>query len=285
MDISRALTFFLCITLADPLRCAAINNLGVLPTDVNLKYVARVPYSNGEIVLSQNQQEHTEFFFAPFPYLLPEDIQCHDNVFTVRTELKLSIELYSSKVSQSVQNYLYKHHPTLCGNKAASFQCHISLLPIHSIRITQRTAHLNSSQHEYQLDDAWQSAALLPQSMDFRLYPSDKNACDKIRHALIENCHLPDWELEYTLQNEQVLQRELEVTTEHITNTVLYRQMLATVSSAETIILTDKDFNELLDEAIERVTITLRMHGSFIIPTDLQKLREHIKRQLVVQQV
>ena len=142
--------FFVCKITAEFTR-----HDGIFQLDTSIKSIGRIKYRDGEVVLLQNQQKKTNFFFAPFPYLQFEEVQCHENDFIDSVELALPVELYTSELIQTVKTYLNKYYSVLCGNMVSSSLCDVSLLPMNSIRLMQKTSRLNRTRQKYTLEDIY----------------------------------------------------------------------------------------------------------------------------------
>jgi hypothetical protein len=272
-------------TVADESGSELTNSSGIFQVETNTKNIGRIKYRDGEVVIIQNQQQHTDFFFTPFPYLEGEETQCHKNVLNGRIELGLQVEFYTPQLIQAVKDYLYKYQSSLCGNTTSSSMCNVSLLPMHSIRLVQRSSRLNSTHHMYTLEDSWQPATQLPQSMEFIIYASNMTVCEELREALTAKCRLPNFEVHYSLQGEQTIQRQLEVNTQHITSTPIYNQIRAQFPSVETVFLMENDFQVLVNESIDRVTMTLRTQEGFKNLEDSMGIDKLLKQQLSTKQV
>ena len=220
----------------DPSRSELVNNDDDFQVELALKKIGRMKYLDGEIMIFQNKHKHNEFFFTPFPYVQHEQVQCHENVLNDHIELGLQVELYTSQLIESVQDYLYKHQSILCGNTTSSFICDVSLLPINSIRLVQRNFRSSNTHQKYTLEDSWQSNDLLLQSMEFVIYLSNMTLCEQLRITLTEKCRLSNFEIHYSIHDQRTVQRQLvEVNTEHISSTKMYNQIRAQFSSVETV--------------------------------------------------
>ncbi|CAF1297319.1 unnamed protein product [Rotaria sp. Silwood1] len=261
------------------------NNGGIFQVEMGTKNIGRIKYQDGEVVIAQNQQKQTDFFFTPFPYLRPEETQCYENVFSDRAELGLQVELYTPQLIRAVKDYLYKYQLSLCGNTTSLSMCDVSLLPMHSIRLVQKDARPDNIHQKYILVESWHSATLLLQSMEFIMYTSNITVCEQLRKALTEKCRLPNFEVQYSLHGQHSTQRQLEVNTEHVTSTNMYNQIRAQFPSAETVVLTGNDFKELLSEAIDRITMTLRVQEGFENLQDPMAIDKLLEHQLSNQQV
>jgi len=261
------------------------NGDSTFQTEVSTKNVGWLKYRDGKVLITQNQKKQTDFFFTPFPYLEREESQCEENIFSGRTELKLEVELYTQQLEQSVKDYLHKYQSALCGNETSSSVCDISLLPMNSIRLAQGGPRSNGTNRIYTLDENWKPATLLLQSMKFVIYAPNMAVCEQLLRAVTEKCQLPDLEVQYSLHGQQTVQRQLEVNTEHVTSTNMYNQIRAQFPTAETVVLTEGDFKELINESIDRITMKLRVQEGFENLQDLMAIDKHLERQLSAQQV
>ncbi|CAF3492505.1 unnamed protein product [Rotaria socialis] len=271
-------------TRAEQQESSSSNSGGIFQLEVSTKNIGRIKYRDGEVMIAQNQQKPTNFFFTPFPYADPDETNCYENEFNNRTELGLQVELYTPHLVQAIKHYLYKNQPSLCGNSTSDFLCDVSLLPMNSIRLVQKTSNSMSTRQKYTLEDSWQSATLLLQSMEFIIYASNMAECEKLRKSLTERCRLPNFEVHYSLYGQQTIQKQLEVTTEHVTSTTMYNRIHAQFPSAETVVLTGGDFKELLSESKDRITMTLRIQEGFENLQDPMTIDKHLEQQLSTQQ-
>ena len=272
-------------TVADHSDPDLTNNGGIFQVEVSTKNIGRIKYRDGEVVIAQNQQKDTDFFFTPFPYLQHEETQCHEDTLSDRVELALHVELYTPQLIQAVTDYLFKKQPFLCGNTSSSSVCDISLLPMNAIRLVQKGLRSGNTRHRYTLEDSWQSATLLLQSMEFIIYTSSMTVCEQLRKTLTEKCRLPNFEVHYSLHGQNTVRRQLDITTEHVANTTLYNQIRAQFPSAETVVLTGEDFKTLLSETTDRITINLRIQEGFEELQDPIAIDKHLERQLSTKQV
>jgi len=272
-------------TVADQSGSELANNGGIFQVEVSTKNIGRIKYRDGEVVIAQNQQKRTDFFFTPFPYLQPDETRCHENELSDRIELGLQVELYTPQLIQAVNDYLSKYQSSLCGNTTSTFVCDVYILPMNSIRLVQRGSRSNATHHMYTLEDSWQPATQLLQSMEFIIYASNMTVCEELREALTAKCRLPNFEVHYSLQGEQTIQRQLEVNTQHITSTPIYNQIRAQFPSVETVFLMENDFQVLVNESIDRVTMTLRTQEGFKNLEDSMGIDKLLKQQLSTKQV
>ncbi len=280
MYMKWILLFLICETIVEQ-----AENSDISQVELSTKDIGRIKYRDGEIVIAQNQQKHTDFFFTPFPYLESLKTECYDNILNDRIELALSIELYTPQLIQAVKDYLYKYQSSLCGDAMSSSKCDVSLLPMHSIRLVQKGSRSNSIHQKYTLDDDWQPATLRLQSMEFIIYTSNMSVCEQLRRSLTEKCRLPNFELHYSLHGPQIVQQQLEVNTEHVTSTNMYNQIRAQIPSAETVLLTGNDFKELVSESIDRIIMTLRQQEGFENLQDPMAINRLLEQQLSTEQV
>jgi hypothetical protein len=261
------------------------NGDSIFQTEVSTKNVGWINYRDGKVLITQNQKKQTDFFFTPFPYLEREESQCEENSFSGHVELKLEVELYTPQLEQFVKDYLYKYQSSLCGNATSSSICDVSLLPMNSIRLFKRDSRSNNIHQKYTLEDSWQPATLLLQSMQFVIHVSNITLCEELLRAVKEKCRLPDLEVQYSLHGQQTIQKQLEVNTEHVTSTTMYNQIRAQFPTAETVVLTGGDFKELISESTDRITMTLRVQEGFENLQDPMAIDKHLERQLTAQQV
>jgi hypothetical protein len=285
MYIRWIFLFLTCKTIAEQAGSDSTNGGGIFQVEVSTKNIGQIKYQDGEVLIAQNQQKNTDFFFPPFPYLQPLESDCHENQFDDRIELRLHVELYTPQLIEAVKEYLFKYQSAVCGNTTSSFVCDVSLVPMNSIRLVKKGSRLDSIHQKYTLEDNWQSATLLLQSMGFIIYTLNMSVCEQLLSSLNEKCRLPNFELHYSLHGQQTVQRQLEVNTEHLTNTNIYNQIRSQFSSAETVVLTGNDFKKLLSESTDQITMTLRQQEGFENlqdPIDIDKLLE---QKLFTQQV
>ncbi len=262
-----------------------VSNDGDFQVEISTKKIGRMKYLDGEVMIFQNQQKHTEFFFTPFPYLESEETQCHENFLNDRIELGIQVELYTPQLIQATKDYLYKYQSILCGNTTTSSMCDVSLLPINSIRLIQRDSRSNKTHQKYTLEDSWQPGTLILQSMEFVIYTSNMTLCEQLRKTLTERCRLPNFEVHYSIHGQRTVQKQLEVNTEHISGTNIYNQIRAQFPSAETVLLTGNDFKELLSQSTDRITMTLRSQEGFDSLQDPIAVHKLLEQQLSDQQV
>ncbi|CAF1099915.1 unnamed protein product, partial [Didymodactylos carnosus] len=248
--------------------------------------IGSIKYEDGEILIAQNQQKLTDFFFTPFPRVQPEETECHDSISSGRIELALQVELYTSQLVQAVYNYLHKHQSALCGNTTSTSLCSVALLPMNSIRLVQKDTPSDDAKQKYRLNENWQSATMRLRSMEFAIYSSNMSVCEQFRRSIMERCRMQNYEVHYSLYGQKTVQKSLEVNTEHIRHTALYNQIRAEFPTVESVVLTGGDFKNLITEASDRTTMTLRMEEGFenlAEPTlSIEKLLE---RQLSARQV
>ena len=271
--------------IAEQHESESVSNDEDLQTGISTRKIGRMRYLDGEVMIFQNQQKSTEFFFTPFPYLQSEEIECHENFLDDRIELSLQVELYTPQLIQTAKDYIHKYQPVLCGNTTSSSVCDVSLLPINSIRLVQRNSRSNNTHQKYTLDDSWQLGTLLLQSMEFVIYTSNMTVCEQLRKTLTERCRSPNFEVHYSIHGQRAVQRQLEVNAEHISSTNMYNQIRAQFSSAETVLLTENDFKELLSQSTDRSTGTLRLQEGFDSLQDPKAIHKLLEQQLSEQQV
>jgi hypothetical protein len=138
MYIKWIFLFLICKKIVEGIESDSTRNGESLQTKINTKDIGRMKYRDGEVVIIQNQQKYTEYFFTPFPYLQSSETECHENPFNDRIELGLHVELYTPQLIQAIKDYLYKYQSTVCGNTTSSSECDVSLLPMNSIRLVQK---------------------------------------------------------------------------------------------------------------------------------------------------
>jgi hypothetical protein len=156
---------------------------------------------------------------------------------------------------------------------------------MNSIRISKKDSRSNNIPQKYTLEDSWQPATLLLQSMKFVIYVSNITLCEQLLTSVTEKCQLPDLEVQYSLHSRQTIQKQLEVNTEHVTSTTMYNRIRAEFSKAETVVLTEGDFKELISESTDHITMTLRLQEGFEDLQDPMAIDKHLVRQLSAQQV
>lgn len=66
---SWVLLFFTYKTFADQSESKIANNVDIYQVDVKTENVRRIKYRDGEVLIIQNRQKDTDFFFTPFPHL------------------------------------------------------------------------------------------------------------------------------------------------------------------------------------------------------------------------
>jgi hypothetical protein len=279
------LLFFTYKTAADQPGVESTSNSGNFQVEVSPKIIGRIKYRDGEVVIYQNEQKHTDFFFTPFPYLQPNETQCHENFVTDDIELELRVEFYTPELIQAVKDYLYKYQSSLCDNTTYSSACDISLLPMNSVRLVQRGSRSNTIHQKYTLEENWQPTTLRLQSMGFVIYTWNMTVCEQLRTTLAKKCRLSNFEIQYSLHGQQRVQWQLDVKTEHVTNTPIYQQIRSQFPSTETVLLTEDDLKELISESIHRATMTLRTQEGFEKLEDSMDIDKLLKQHLSTQQV
>ncbi|CAF1288507.1 unnamed protein product [Rotaria magnacalcarata] len=290
MALSRSYIWFLLLifivqTCAERNKSLVSNECGISQAELNTKHIGRINYRDGTVMISQNRKKPNEFFFTPFPYVLPKETNCYKNELNDRIELGLQIELYTPSLIHAVKNYLHKHQQVRCGISMLYVLCDITLVPMKSIRLVQKSSNSSSHLQKYSVDDSWHSATLLLQSMEFIIYSSSMRACEELRKTLAERCRLQNLEVHYSLSDEQVVQRQVEVTTEYVTSTTIFNRIRAQFPSSNTVCLTRGDFKELIRESMSRIVTTLRVQVGF---EDLQEpifIDKLLEQQLSTEQV
>ncbi|CAF3084991.1 unnamed protein product [Rotaria sp. Silwood2] len=218
--------------------------------------VGRFQYQDGEVILFQNQLKPSYFFFTPFPHIEPNLTDCNYNDLSGYTELTLMVSLYTTNLLESIKHHVKKQHD-ICHTK----HCEVSLLPIRFIRLTQKGLRTSASKEKYTLDSEWHSNIQLRQTIDFIIYTSNRSICESLKNAIISYCRLSNFEIQYSLHGQQTVDRTLEVTTEHVTKTLMYNQIKSRFPSdhQDTIALTRDDYKNLLNETMEQITINLQV--------------------------
>jgi hypothetical protein len=286
MYIWWILLFLTYKTVGDQQGSASVSNDGGnFQAEISTKKIGQMKYLDGEVLIFQNQQKPTKFFFTPFPYLEPEETQCYKNDLDDRIELALQIELYTPQLIQAAKDYLHKYQSVLCGSTTSSSICDVSLLPVNSIRFVQRDSRSNNTHQKYTVEDSWQSGTLLLQSMEFVIYASNITVCEQLYKTLTERCRLSNFEVHYSTHGQRTVQRQLEVNTQHISSTNIYNQIRAQFSSAETVLLTENDFKELLSQSTDNIIMPLRLEEKFDSLQDPIAIHKLLEQQLANQQV
>lgn len=85
-------------TVADQSGSELANNGGIFHIEVSTKNIGRIKHQDGEVIIAQNQQKQTDFFFIPFPYLQSDETQCYNDALSGRIELGLQVELYTPQL-------------------------------------------------------------------------------------------------------------------------------------------------------------------------------------------
>ena len=223
--------------------------------NIKLKQIGRMVYQDGQVNIAQNQEKPTDFYATPFPYLLSDKTNCHEN--------PLKISLYTSELIEAVKSYLYKSQSKLCGTSASSFVCHVSIIPIEAIRIFDKSIRANSPNNPYTLENNWRTNDLHSQTIEFSMYLTNMSVCEKIRKALVTNCRLSNFEIQYTINGSKNIQKQPEITTEHVTNTQLYRQIRTQSPSTDIVLLAENDFNELISQSVDAAILHQRTQINF----------------------
>jgi hypothetical protein len=222
--------------------------------------VGRVKYENGEVSLFQNQDKPTNFLFTPFPLVNSSNSKCHENILSGYIELSLSVDLYTSKLTETIKTYLKEQIPTLCDQNTT---CHISMLPMNVIGLIQKGLRTNQSKEMYKIHSDWFPNPIFLQSINFPIYTMNKSICEDLLSSLIKNCYLSNFEIHYSLQPEKLIERQIDITTEHITSTLIFNQILTQFSIFDTVVITNNDYKQLLSEIIDRINIKLRVQEGF----------------------
>ncbi|CAF1039538.1 unnamed protein product [Didymodactylos carnosus] len=241
----------------------------------------RFKYQDGEVYLLQNQRKPIDFFFTPFPHIEPNLTECSLNEFSGHNELTLSVSLYTPNLINSIGDHL-KQHYNICRIQ----HCDVSPLPMHSIRLFQKGLRTNDTQSKYTLDKEWQSNTQLRQTVELIIYTSTMSVCESARTSLTSRCRLPNFDIRYSLHAQQTATRQLGINTEHITSTTMYNQICSQFPSNQDLIaLTGNDYKNLLMEATDSITMSLRVEEGYESLQDSVAIDKIIDRQLQYKQV
>ena len=262
------------ITAADKMHGSqiAVTNLG------------RFPYQDGEVNLFQNQLKLVDFFFTPFPQVEPNLTECGYNAFSGRTELILFVSLYTTDLLDSV-----KHHIRNQNGSYHTENYEVSLLPIQSIRLIHNALQTTESKMKYTLNSEWQSNIPILQTVQFIVYTSNISTCETLQNAITSRCRLSDFEVQYSAPVQQTEVRTVEVTTGYVANTSMSKQIQSQLYSEkqELFALTETDYQKLLSETMDQITMNLRteegfhsIHASVAIGQLLESELWHMQAQL-----
>jgi hypothetical protein len=111
------------------------------------------------------------------------------------------------------------------------------------------------------------------------------SVCEKIHTTLTSECRLFNFEVQYSLFGQQQAERQLNITSEDLTSTSMYSDIIAEFPKIDryqqdTAALTGEDFKRLLSQTIDRVTMQLRIQEGFESLTDPLSIDNILKRQL-----
>ncbi|CAF1210210.1 unnamed protein product [Adineta steineri] len=256
---------------------------GIFQVAVRTNNIGRIKYEDGEVILSQNQHKPTDIFFTPFPRINPTDNECRENLLSDHMELVLSVGLYTPKLIRAVDTYMKERFSALCKLNGT---CDISLLPMNAIRLVQKGLRTNKARQQYTINDEWHSNTLLLQTIEFIIYTANKSVCEKLRSSIAERCHLSNFEVRYSLHAEKAIERQVEITSEQVTNTSMFNRIRSQFSRADMVVLTGSDFKQLISEVSDSISMKVRIQEGFDSqlqePIGLDKLLE---RQLQFKQV
>ncbi|CAF4967307.1 unnamed protein product [Rotaria sp. Silwood1] len=261
---------------------------GIFHVKVRTSNIGRIKYEDGEVLLAQNLEKPTDIFFTPFPRVDPSSTECQENELSGQTELILSVDLYTSHLIRDVHAYINKRYPTLCNGDVEenmTTKCDVSLLPMNAIRLVQKGLRSNMSRLKYLVDDQWHSNTLLLQSVQFIIYTHNISVCHQARSAIVDRCQMSNFEIQYSLYSEKIVERQIEITSEHVTSSSMFNHIRSQLPTTDIVALTGNDFKQLLNEVTDRVTMKLRVQegfDSFQDPVSIDKLLE---RQLQFKQV
>ena len=244
--------------------------------------LGRFPYQDGEVILFQNQLKLDNFFFTPFPQVEPNLTECSDNEFSGRTELILFVSLYTTDLLESVERHIKSQNDT-CPTE----NCHVSLLPIQSIRLLQKGLQTPESKTKYTLNSEWQNKTALLQMVQFIIYTSNMSTCESLQNAITSRCRLSDFEVQYSAPGQQTEVRTVELTSGYVANTSMYKQIKSQLHSKkqEIVALTEDDYKTLLNETMDQITMNLRAEEGFESIQDSTKIDQLLESELRYMQV
>ncbi|UJR18034.1 hypothetical protein I4U23_004935 [Adineta vaga] len=222
--------------------------------------VGRVKYENGEVILFQNREKPTNFFFTPFPLVNPSNSRCHRNILSGYVELSLSVELYTSHLIEAVHEYLKEHFSTLCDTNKT---CHISMLPMNVMGLIEKGLRTNETRENYKINQEWFSNTIFLQSINFPIYTMNESICEHLLSSLVDDCYLSNFEIHYSLQPEKLIERQIDVTTDQIINTAMFQQIRSQFSMTDIVVITDNDYKQFLNEIINKINLKLRIQEGF----------------------
>lgn len=259
------------------------DDVDIWKVEVGTSSMGRIKYEDGEVVLYQNRLKPTDIFFTPFPRVNPTNSDCYENILSGHVELSLSVELHTSRLVQAVKTYLKDHFSTLCGENAA---CDVSLLPMSAVRLVQKGLRTSKTRQMYMINDEWHSNTLLLQTIEFIIYTTNQSACERLRSSIVERCYLSNFEIHYSLHSERTVERQVEISTEQVTQTTMFNRIQSQFPRSDSVALVGDDFKQLVSEVTDKITMKLRVQEGFDSqlqdPIALDKLLE---RQLQFKQV
>lgn len=258
-------------------RTHSMENEQVLRQNINLKQLDQIRFQDGKVNVLQDQDKSIDFYVTPFPHVLPRETECREDFLSDRTELALKVSLFTTKLIDAVKNYLYNNQSKLCGSTTLSFKCRVSLVPIVSVRIVDRTARTNYANNRYTFDHHWQTHNLQFQMLAFSMYLLNMTACEHIRKTLVDKCRLTNFEIEYLLDESNKVHRQLEITTEHARSTKIYREIRSQFPSEVNVVLNENDFKQLVNQTIEA---SIRRQQSQDKQIDIAHVSQHLQAQL-----
>ncbi|CAF3972341.1 unnamed protein product [Rotaria sp. Silwood1] len=231
---------------------------GIFHVKVRTSNFGRIKYEDGEVLLAQNLEKPTDIFFTPFPRVDPSSTECQENELSGQTELILSVDLYTSHLIRDVHAYINKRYPTLCNGDVEenmTTKCDVSLLPMNAIRLVQKGLRSNMSRLKYLVDDQWHSNTLLLQSVQFIIYTHNISVCHQARSATVDRCQMSNFEIQYSLYSEKIVERQIEITSEHVTSSSMFNHIRSQLPTTDIVALTGNDFKQLLNEVTDRVQL------------------------------
>ncbi|CAF1225384.1 unnamed protein product [Adineta ricciae] len=222
--------------------------------------VGRVKYENGEVILFQNLDKPTNFFFTPFPLVNPLNSRCHRNILSGYAELSLAIDLYTSQLIQAVNEYVKELFPTLCDSNQT---CHTAMVPMNVIGLVQNGLRTNETREMYQIGQEWFPNTIFLQSIHFPIYTTYEDVCERLLSSLVSDCYLSNFEVHYSLHPEKLVERQIDVTTDQVIRTAMFHQIRAQFSMTDTVVVTNHDYKQLLSEVINKINMKLRSQEGF----------------------
>ncbi|CAF3812454.1 unnamed protein product [Rotaria sp. Silwood1] len=258
----------------------ANNNIHI--EQIRITNVGRFQYQDGEVILFQNQLKPSDFFFTPFPHVEPNLTDCNYNDLSGYTELILVVSLYTTNLLESIKHHIKNQNDT-CHTK----HCGVSLLPMRFIRLIQKGLRTSESKEKYTLDSEWHSNTQFRQTIEFIIYISNMSICESLKNSIISRCHLSNFEIQYSLHGQQTADRTLEVTTEHVTKTSMYKRIKSQFPSdhQDTVALTRDDYKNLLNETMEQITMAVPVEEGYEGIQDPVEINRLLDCQLQYKQV